>query len=258
MNLKKFIKKLRFLDYLIIFAILLTLIIIFKFFHPEEKWVDVTVFANNVSFSSSQSFKKGDVEKNSSGKEIARIESVQIYDTPNTIAANKDIYLTILVLTSINQRNGELSYKNQIIKVGSPIVFLFSQGMLSAKIASIGKINEKKETRTITVALYNRWPWFADSLKIGDGEMDANGNKTIVLLSKDTKTAEITVTTATGETLLRTDPQKVDMTLTLKVQLQIYDKDLIYHYDEKLAVGQTFSFNIGDTIVKDAQITSIK
>lgn len=256
----KFIKRLRLIDYLIVVIVILAGVILFKFFNPREQWTDISVLAQNVTIFQANSLQKGDIEKSPTGEEIAQLVNVDIFDTPDTPASNKDLFIRAKILAKVNERSGDLEYKNKIIKIGSPIELRFSSGIINGRVMEMGDVGSQVETesKTVTVNIYNEWPWLADSLKEGDSEVDQNGEKIVEVMEKEAKPAEITVTTDSGETLLRTDPRKVDITLKVKMQVRAFGDELIFEKDKRLAVGETISFNIGNVKVKDAVIANIE
>lgn len=260
MEMMRVLRKLKLLDYLIVLVLLLFGVLLFKFFNPQEKWVTIAVAANDIPFYQVNSLQAGDIEKSSSGEEIAEIVSVQTYDTSKTLAASKDVFLWIKLFAKVNPRNGELEYKNKIIKIGSPIEFRFNTGFITGKVAEFegSRSVTKKGQREIIIILYDQWPWLAESIKVGEGEKSEKGEQMLEILSKEAKPAEITVTTAGGETLKRIDPRKVDITLKVKVLVQAFENQLIFRQDEIIAVGEFISFNAGKTRVKDALIESIE
>lgn len=255
-----FLRKLRLLDYLIVVVVILAGIILFKFFNPEEKWITATVSANNMPFFQANAFHVGDVEKDPSGKKIAEILSVQTYHTPQNLVANKDIFVDVKLLAKISPRNKELQYKNKIIKIGSPIEFLFTSGFLAGKIADLEGNSKQGElkTKVITLRLYDQWPWFGEAIKIGTGEIGGNGEKISEVIAKEVKPAEMTTTTAEGQTLLQTNPRKVEITIRMRVKVLEINGELIFRKDKAIIIGDTMSFDVGDTRISDAFIEKIE
>lgn len=253
-----FLRKLTLVDYLIIAVVLLAAIILFRFFNPEEKWINMVVFVQNVPIFQADALEAGDIEKGPRGEKIAEIVEVRRYDTPQTPIANKDIFLTIRVLSKINPQNKEFEFKNKVIKVGTPVEFRFTRGFVLGKVAQIEGALEKRETRILTLKLYNQWPWLADSLKIGEGEIGKNGEKIVEILSKITSPAQFAAITSKEETFLRTDIEQVDITFKIKVQVEEVEGELIFKGMQRILIGELISFNADKTRVKDALITDIE
>lgn len=250
------------LDYLIVIAIILFGLILFKFLNPNEQWVNVTVNSNNNPFFVANSLKAGDLEKTSSGKKIAEITSVQIFNSPQTAgstASQDDVFLNAKILVKINSRSGEYEYKNKIIKVGTQIDFSFNSGQMTGKIVTLGGQKKQDKTdMTVTLKMYDQWPWFADNLKIGEGEADGTGQKIFEVISKDVVPAAMTTVTSGGETRLTTNPRKVDITIRAIIKVQKVGDDLIFKGDQRIIKGDAFSFNVGSTIIRDALIENIE
>lgn len=257
------IKKLTVVDYLIIILILLAGIIAYKFFNPEEKWIYLSVVADNVPFFQAQSLRVGDFEKDPAGRQIAQITDLNIFTNSKSVSTtDKDLLIRTKSLAKINPRSGEYEYKNKIVKIGSPIDFRFSTGQISGKISNFAveesNLNSQKMTKILSVKAYGQWPWIADGLKIGNGEKDESDQNIIELVSKEVEPAQITVVNANGQTLLQNDPTKVDLSLKLKVIAREQANEFIFRQDEKIAIGVQLSFYIGNVWIKNAFITSIE
>ena len=80
MNPRLYLKKLHFFDYLIVLVLILGLLILYRFFNPEERWVYVEVMDDNVPVYQAISIKPTDFEVNPSGKRTAEIEEVRVLD----------------------------------------------------------------------------------------------------------------------------------------------------------------------------------
>lgn len=255
-----FIKKLKFLDYVIIVSLLLGAIILYKFLNPPEKWTEVVVLTQNIPIFRAYSLKVGDIEKNPSGKKTAEITTLEVYDTPTTPTSNKDVFLTINLLTQVNPRSGELEYKNKIIKVGLPVELNFNVGKVNGIISSLGDSRQKETTVTkiLTLKLYDEWPWFAEGLKVGEGEVDENGQKIAEIIGKESHPAEMTVVTENGDTLLRTNPRKVDITLKVKVKAKKIKDEFLFRKDTRLLVGESFAFNAGNSRIRGALVEKLE
>lgn len=257
------IKNLRFLDYLIIGALLLGAIILFKIINPEEKWINVEVLVPNVPIFQATGVVIGDNEKESSGKSIAQITGVDIYDTQEptkTTNSNKDVFMKAKILVEINPRTREYEYKNKVIKVGAPIEMRLSSVAMKGVVSDIeGSVqNKKKETKILTLRVYEQWPWVGDNLEVGQGELDSNGQKIIEILSKDIKPAEVTIDTSSGQKVFGINPQKVDITIKIKVQAQRVNNELIIRKNERLLAGEPFSFTTNKAEIKNASIINIE
>lgn len=252
-----FLKKLTVVDYLILFALLLLLITSYKFFNPKGKWINITVTNDGLPYYLAYSLKKGDFERDPSGKKIAEIQNITIYDMEGIA---RKIYINAKVLVTINSKSGELEYKNKIINLNSPIELAFSSGTIRGQIVEFENLATEQalETKILTLKLYNQWPWFAEKIKPGTGESDNKQNKIIEIISKEIKPAEITTTTDTGETRLTTDPRKVDIILKIKTKVKKIQGQFLIRERDRIHIGQQISFNAEGVRIEEAFITDIE
>lgn len=253
------IKKLRFLDYIIILIVILALIVANKFFNPNEKWITVEMLDENLPISQTQSIRVGDIEKNPTGKKTAEIIAYQILDTPGISNSNKDAVITAKLLVTITPYSEEYEYKNKIIKVGSPIELRFNQGLIAGVISDIDDVTSTKQaTLILTIRQYAQWPWYTDSIKIGSTETDSNNKKIAEVIDKVVTPAQVAGETSSGQRVLTTDPQKVDMTLKVKVTAQQFGHRYVFRKNSTLLIGERISLNLGKTRLKDVSITDIE
>ncbi len=250
-----FFKKLKLLDYLIITVLILAILIGYQFFNPEEKWIEVSLRDNKVPLYQSSFLKKGDFELSPMGDKEAIVNDVSIYYNDSK---TKALILNVKLKTKVNRRTKELEYKNKIIKVGSPIELSLNTGLFKGDIISFEGAIPLPTTRLLTLRLFGQWPWFADSLQVGAGESIKDGSKIFEIISKEVTPAEIVVDTASGNRIITTDPQKVDITLLVKVQVRIIDGEAIYKQYKNLNIGENFYFNTGKTQVWEAVISNIE
>lgn len=255
--------KLKFVDYLIILALILGAVLLFKFLNPEKKWIKITVFSPAVSIFQATALHPGDFEKDPSGKQIAEIITLTTYDLPSDPKGGliaKNLFLKAKILAKINPRSGEFEYKNRVIKIGSPTEFFFNSATLKGIVVDFEGAQPEKapETRILTLKLYDQWPWFGENLRVGAGEIDERGQSTLEIIEKEVTPAIMTVVTASGETLLRTDPRKVDITLKVKVQVQSFKNELFFQKNTPIKIGEQISFDADKTWVENALITAIK
>lgn len=252
-----FLKRLTIVDYLIVFALFLLLITSYKFFNPKEKWINITVTNDGLPYYLAYSLKKGDFERAPSGKKIAEIQKITIYDMEGIA---RKIYINTKVLVTVNSKSGELEYKNKVITLNSPIELAFNSGTIRGQIVEFENLTTEQalETKILTLKLYHQWPWFAEKIKLGTGESDNKQNKIIEIISKEVKPDEITTTTDTGETRLTTDPGKVEITLKIKIKAKKIQNQLLIRERDRIFIGQQMSFNTEGARIENAFITDIE
>lgn len=252
--------KLTFLDYLILTIVLLGGILLYMFFNPKEEWITVEVFDQNIPIFQVQSLQKKDVEKDASGKVIAQVEDITTQDTTIPQSPNKDIFLRVKLLAKLNQRNKEYEFKSKIVKIGAPVELRFSSGLVTGTITGTENlmVRENVVEKIITIQQYNVLPWVSDNLTVGDSTINEKGYKITELVSKDVQPAEITTTTDTGQLLLERSPQRVDVTLKVKIRLREYNKRFIFLSNREISVGESITLRIGNTTIQNASIINIE
>ncbi|HVT01089.1 MAG TPA: DUF4330 family protein [Patescibacteria group bacterium] len=259
MAVPKALRKLGLLDYLILFVIILSVLIFSKFIHHKTTWINIDTIAYSSVFQAS-SLHVGDIETEPSGKKIAEIKSIDIQDSPLTNNTNtlfsKIVILHLKILTDYTN-DGNIQYKNQPLRVGSQVDFTFNSASMQTYISSINDSYEYTY-KTITLVLYNRWPWLADGVNIGDTKKDLNGFTIIKVIGKNTTPAEVLNTDSNGQSITSYDNSKTDITLKLRVRAQKVNGELVFQGYNNLTIGNQVSLDIGKTSLVNGYITNIE
>lgn len=261
-SLSFLLKKLRFVDYLIIIILILAVVLFYRFIHKEQKVINVSAIAySNVT--QANALHIGDYETDSSGKKIAVLKSFEAADnTPPAGApfANKILILNFDLLVDVSNRTHQVQYKNQALGAGSQIAFKLNSADINYVYISDIEGNSKKDLvqKVITVKIYNKYPWLADNIKVGDSLLDINGNKVLEVLSKEVNPAEIMNPSSTGESIATTNPLRVDITLKLMTRLQKVNNDYVFKGFYNVFIGKSIPLTIGKTQIDDAQVINIE
>lgn len=262
------IKQLKLLDYLLILGLLLAAIFLYKYFNPQQKWIEVTVFDQNVFPYQASAQSVGDFEKNSSGKKIAEITEIKITDIDLTSSiedsqiptsfANKNIFLKTKILVNVNPRNGEYEFKNKVIKISSPIEFYFNSTFIKGTITEMEGISQgkKEETKIVTLRLYGQYPWLAESIKVSKNEK--SDRVPLEIVEKKVEPAESTTTNANGQMVKSKNPRLVDITLKTKMRLEEISGNFYYQKTTPIIVGRQFYLRVGDAMFPETYITRIE
>lgn len=261
-NYFSFVKKLRFVDYLLIIIFLLMLVLFYRFIHREQVWVNATALSYSNIFQTSV-IHKGDYETDSSGKKIAIVEDVESVDTPplnGNQFQNKILILRVKMLADESKRTSQIQYKNQPLGVSSQVQFNFNSSIVEGYISEIEGVgtSSKYETKLLTVILYNQWPWFADAIKVGSTATDSNGEKIVEVLSKESTPTQVVSTTATGEVMELIGSSKVDITLHIRTKLQKTNEGYIFLGYNNVLVGKPISFALENVQISNAVVTTIE
>lgn len=259
----RFMKTLKLLDYLIIIIILLAVILFYKFIRQEKKWINLTVLSYATVFQAN-SLKVGDYEVDSSGKKIAIIDNFEVVDTPpfqENPLFDKTLVIDMSVLADSKPKTDQIQYKNEPLAVGSQVLFNLNSARLLTFVLEIeGNIaNKKTETKTLTANIYNQWPWFADSIKVGGKVMDSAGQEVAEVILKDVTPAKVTNVTSGGESVASTDPLKVDILLKIKAKVRKIGNSYIFRDYNNISIGKNLPLLIvGQTQLGSGVVTNIE
>ncbi|HVZ66871.1 MAG TPA: hypothetical protein VG917_01285 [Patescibacteria group bacterium] len=260
MALKKIFKKFGILDFIILLVIALSILIFSKFIHHKSTWINVDAVAYGSVFQAN-SLHAGDSETEPSGKKIAEINSVDIQDSPlsgqNTVFSKIVVLHLKILADSVN--GGGIQYKNQPIRIGSQIDFTFSSTFVQAYISGIdGSNNYNYVYKTVTLVLYNRWPWLADAVNVGDTKKDQRGYTLVKIIGKNASPAEVSNTDSSGQSVIGYDNAKIDLTLKLNIRAQKINNELIFQGYNNLSVGNQITININNASLLNGYITKIE
>ncbi len=252
------LKKLKPFDYLLIIFLILGFAVLFRFLDQDKKWVMIKVITNSNVFEAN-SIKIGDYELDSSGKKIAVVENFNIIDIPNyqnTQFSNKLLILTINVLANTSRGSNQLKYKNLPLGVGSNVNLNLNSVILQAYLSEIEgqSKNKNKQSKILTIELYNQWPWLAERIKIGNYKAGINSDQNLEVISKQVKPTQV-LAAANSELL---SPDKVDITLLLKTDLEIVNDLYIFQNYNDISIGKEISFIIGDVQINKGIISNIE
>lgn len=256
----RFLRTLKLADYIILTLLALSVIVVYRFFHIQQAWVTVIVLYSGLPNYHADKLHVGDVEKNASGKKIAEIIRVQSYEILGT-RTTRDMLFEVKVLAEVNSKSGEHEFKNKPLKTGGIIELSLTRAQIQlGRIVEVGSSYYYKKVvpKIVTFRLYQQVPWLGEKISPGDASVASDGEKIIEVISKEVSPAEITTTTATGQTVKTTDPLKVDIILKARVNTRFFFGEPFIQRDAKIAIGEQLSFTVGKTSVNDAWIVDVE
>ena len=233
------IKKFKPFDWILIgLTFILVLIFAFVFFRSSSyKIVTIEVtqestFAWEVWDASgskmwfSDLFHKGMKERDGLGNVKAELLDTFSYEkTPARIT----VYLTTKLRVVYNRASNTYTYKGTPVLIGSKIKVNFDNLLVEGLITDIEGVSDKREKRLITVEAQIREEnstyletsgtkaYIADAIKVGEEIKDNNGNTIIKIIDKKVEPAQRVVVTSDGRAMLRVDPVRKDIYLTLEI-----------------------------------------
>lgn len=237
--IKKVIKKLKFFDWILIGLGLLAMLIFAVVFFRRSSYKIVTIEVGqesvlawaewNTSGSKvwfSELFHKGMKEKDGLGKVKAELLDIFSYEkVPDRIT----VYLTTKLKVVYNRASNIYTYKGNSVLIGSGIKVNFDNLLVEGLITDIEGVSDKRERRLITVEAQIREEnstylgtsgtraYIADAIKVGEEIKDNKGNTMIKILNKKVEPAKKVVVTSDGRIMLKIDPVRKDVYLTLEI-----------------------------------------
>lgn len=280
--MKKFKTKLKNLTLfdraLILMAIVLGMVLLYVFFR-KSSYVNVTVKVDEekVLYESwkaedgtkswfSQLFYKGMKEKDGLGKIAAEVLDVRSYDT---FPSRKAVYITLRLRVVYNRASNQYTFKGKSLLIGSTIKLNLDRVFVDGLITQVEGVRDPRERATLIVEAQIREesPTFletsgtkeyvANALKVGEEIKDDQGNTVIKILKKRVENAKKTVVTSDGRVIVRTNPLRKDVYLTLQIEaLKIHDRYFLFD-DIPILIGSKIPIN-SPTIWVRAEVTGIK
>lgn len=137
-------------------------------------------------------------------------------------------------------------YEGDELTIGNTITFETKNINIKATILNIGnnagEVMEKYSEKKLTIVLNNNNDWMAESISIGDAELDNNNRVVAKILSKDVEPSKIIVTTDTGDVLVKDHPIDIDIYLDISVLVQ--DKgDMSFYNDKEIKIGNSIEIS---------------
>lgn len=202
------------------------------------------------------SFKEGMVETDLTGKPVVEVLSVKSYPWWNSEAY--DIYLTVRIKASKNERTNVITFKRAPIAVGTPIDLEFPEVQVSGTIMELSETPfvENKVTRTVTLEKKYANRWEADAIEIGDTFYDGVVTVAEILEKHVVPSSEVYVRVGNGDPFSTNDTYKV--VLTVRLQLQSHNNELIYREEQPIQIGRNLNLQTKKMVFQDYIITSIK
>lgn len=228
---------------------------------PEQWWTDPFPPPNWYA----QSIQIGDKEVDWNGKTIAEIVDTRVYDTgyDRSVA-----YIVVKINTESDKKTKRYKYKNQAVDIGGSIELNLSRSLIRGLIVYIEGVTDqrKKVQKVVTLKLYNRYPWHADAIYIGDTMKQ--GDKVIAeVIAKKVDNAEQTSLSLSPTSSLlpignlfvnTTNLLRRDITVKVKMQL-IQDNDkLLFRDDQRVKIGNDLWIALSNINLTYATVVGIE
>lgn len=192
---------------------------------------------------------KGAVEYDISGRKVVEILDVQKFDELN----RKTMVVHARLLVTKDLRTKKYRFGQNPLEIGATITISPSNVQMYANVIGLEGVQEfdQLQKQTIVVRWYNVFPWQADAIEEGDVMNDNSGREVVQVLKKEVALAEKTLVTENNQTifgtpakqtgqlvLLREDPLRRDVTLTLNISTRHSSNENFFNYTQTVKVGE--------------------
>lgn len=244
--------------------ILVGLVILLKVFTTQEETVYAKIKVSQGLWWAStakpsvwlaHSFKKGMIETDIGGKPIVEITTVRSYPWWNS--DQYDIYLTLKIQASRNERTNVFTFKRAPIAVGSPIDLEFPEVQVSGTVMELSQepIKENRIDKIVTLEKKYADQWEVSAIEVGDTYHDGVATVAEILDTQVQPAAEVYVRVGSGYPFSTEDMYKVVVKARLEVQK--IDDELIYREDQPVQLGRTLNLQTSQLVYQDYIVTSI-
>lgn len=255
----------RFNILVVFFIVVIVLALFFRFLLLEDQFVDIEMVgsAGEWWYSERQtpgwltdSLMVGAVEITPTGKKVAQIIDIQSYEEgPNIIFLAR-----VRLLVSKTPRNNTYRFKQQPLSIGSVITLAPGNTKLIGNVTNIFEQNSPDQTKfvNVVVKLYDRYPWFADHIKVGDRYLDPiTGEPRMEVTKKTVLPAEAVGFTSTGSLTSTHNAQKRDILLTLKIQANHRGNTYFFANYQPIKIGNELYLPMSDYNLYNAKVVSL-
>lgn len=259
-NIINKIKNLTVFDKILIGSIVIAVIFFAYTFFRKSTYITITVKVGEDSVSwerssrawFSQLFYEGMKEKDGLGRVNAEVLGVRSYDTTYS---RKAVYLTTKLKVVYSRSSNQYNYKGLAVLIGAPVKMYLDKMFVEGLVIHIEGVKDPREKQTLIVEAQIREEnstyletsgtkeYIADALKAGEEIKDDQGNTVIKILKKKVESAKKVVTTSDGRVVIKTDPLKKDVYLTLQVEaFELHNRYFIFD-DVPILIGDGIPIN---------------
>jgi hypothetical protein len=199
-------------------------------------------------------FHPGMKESDGLGQVAAEVLDVHSY---HTSPDKKAVYLTVKLRAVYNRASNQHTYNGLNLLVGSPIKLNLNHMLVEGLVTHIDGVEDpRNKTKLIVTAQIKRdnpvytgtsgvEPHIANALNVGDAVRDSRNHAIVTIIDKKVVPAKVITTTNTGEVVVKDDPVKKDVLLTLETNA-LESSGRYYLFDDislTIGIGIPLHFN---------------
>ncbi|PIS09510.1 hypothetical protein COT75_01105 [Candidatus Beckwithbacteria bacterium CG10_big_fil_rev_8_21_14_0_10_34_10] len=245
LKFKKLISRFNILDWLVILVVVGGLIFFFGQYFHQAQWINIYLISypglwvrdTEIPYWYADAIKPGDAEYDSFSRKTAEVVGVEIFESAGS---RKDVLVRMRVKGTYNRRNKQFQFRGQNLNVGTKMTFRLGSVELEGTVRAIGELVSKDSSqKTVKLKIISEDPWVVDALEIGDKVVGIDGKEYLRVTEKRAELADIVVTTAWGDVLVRKNPLKKDAYLTVEMDLSQEAGLYYFYFDQKVKVGDS-------------------
>ncbi len=211
--------------------------------------------------------KKGEVDTNLLGEPIGEILEVRYYPVPSSplVPAKDqyDIYLTLKLSASYNERTNKYTFKRSSVTIGSPIELEFPSAQITGTIIDIGpepfnhEYVEKEILLTHEEGYFKDLPFAYENIKVGDKYFDGTG-EVFEVIDKRLKRKILVAADLSGRLIEQEVTSVQNIIVTAKVKVRKDGDRLIYGEEQILSPGARINFSTPNYNYQDFIVLSVE
>ena len=209
---------------------------------------------------------EGDVERDSLGKVVAKVEDLRIFETGSP---NKSLFLRVRLQVSFNPLSKKYQYKGQPVQISAPITLEIGKVLFSGNVIEFvdGKGEDSDNLfdtdgvveKIVIARLSNVFAWEYDAIVVGEIMTDGAGTPIATILDKSQRPSlSAAVTVEKDRASFVSDPSIRDIIVTFRVHARRKGNSLVFREEQYLKVGKDFSAFFPSYDVIGAKITAIR
>jgi len=207
------------------------------------------------------SIKKGETEYGLLGRPVAEVLEARYYPTiPSPkYQVRYNIFLTLKLAASYNNKTQKYLFKRSAIAVGSPIELEFPSTQVSGEIIEISKeaFQENELEKNIILTKKLAYPWEYDAIKIGDELFDGEEVVFRVTAKRALDTSLVDVSPYGNVNLSLRDPRRF-IKVYGKIKLKEKDDRLIFGEEQVIIPGTEISLTTENFVFDQFIVQEVK
>ena len=255
----------KYIIYLLIVIGILLGVLSLRVLLAEDKYISVEIIASGgdwwetlpkTPYWLADSVVPGIVEYSIGGKKIAEVLETKKYDEDS----NKILWARVRLLVTPDKTSKGWRFRQMPLNIGSTLTIEPNNINLAGSVISIEGVGQSGIYRNIslTVKLIDRFPWYADAIPIGLKVVDDQGGEIAEILDKKIILSEIMVQTSDGRVLLRQNPLKRDIILSLKIQVVERNGQVYFNQVQSVKIGKSLWIQTPRLNLWDANIMKVE